>query len=403
MAKQYDIVMFSMSDFKDWQEKGIVNRNYHILNQLLKSSEIGKILHIDFLPYTKKRALRSYYESQIWGTSGKVIKRGLTSTLRKISDKLYICSTIDSIFSEKKVYKDINKILKKLNFNNIILWSYFPIFVGYFDQIKSKIKIFDTVDNWLEHPNFKNYKARLLKNYNIIDQKADLIFTVSQDLIKLFPTNKNVHWISNGVDVAFFQNTNVKCQISMPHRQVAEEATNVKKIPHPIIGYVGIIQNRVDLDLIKYLAEQNPDKSIVLIGSIWPDANIEKIKNLKNIYLLGHKSYQELPRYIHQFDVAIIPHKINQFTRSMNPLKLYEYLACGKLVVTTPVAGIEEFRDLIYITSTKEEFNSKIQSALQENNKEFEIKRIKSVKKYSWDSRIDQMLKYINNYTTACI
>jgi glycosyltransferase involved in cell wall biosynthesis len=378
-----------MSDWNDWNKKGIVNRNYHILNQLLKSDKIGKILHVDFLPYTKKRSLRSYYESQIRNSSGKVIKKGLTSTLRKISNKLYIYSTIDSVFSEKKVYPNINKVLKDLNFNNIILWSYFPMFVGYFDQIKSKIKIFDTVDNWIEHNNFKSYKERLKNNYNYIDKNTDLIFTVSEDLLKLFPNNKNTHWIPNGVDTEKFKINNLEFRIK------DKNSITIKK---PIIGYVGFIQNRIDMDLIKYIAEQNLNKSIVLIGEVWPDASIEKIKNKKNVYLLGHIKYQELPKYIQQFDIAIIPHKINKFTKSMNPLKLYDYLACGKPVVTTPIAGIENFKDLINIAFSKEEFNNKIQEALKNNTEELEKIRINSIQNHSWGKRIDDILRYIENF-----
>jgi glycosyltransferase involved in cell wall biosynthesis len=373
-----------MSDWNDWNKKGIVNRNYHILNQLLENNKIGKILHVDFLPYTKKRALRSYFENQISGNNSKVLKRDFTSVLKKVSEKLYTYSTIDSIFSEEKVYSNLNKIINDLKLENIILWSYFPMFVDYFNKIKSEIKIFDTVDNWIEHPNFKNYKERLKTNYNLIDQKADLIFTVSEDLINLFKSNKNVHWVPNGVDIDFFQNTKYKML-----------DTKIDNVSYPIVGYVGIIQDRIDIDLIEYISDKNEDKSIVLIGDVWPDANIDKIKNRKNIHFIDRVKYEELPNYLNNFDVAIIPHKINEFTKSMNPLKLYEYLACGKPVVTTPVAGIENFKDLIYVASNKEEFNDKIQEALQNNNKDLEIKRLKSVKDYSWESRVDRMMDFI--------
>lgn len=388
MTKKYDVVMFSMSDWQDWNKKGIVNRNYHILNQLLKNDKIGKILSIDFLPYTKKRALRSYFENQIFSTGDQIVKRSPTSVLKKVSEKLYTYSTIDSIFSEKKVYNKLNRVISDLKLENIILWSYFPMFAGYFDKIKSKIKIFDTVDNWTEHPNFKNYKKRLKTNYNLIDQKADLIFTVAEDLIKLYPNNKNVHWIPNGVDVEKFINYDSEFRIKDQNSQI------IKK---PIIGYVGIIQDRIDIELIEHISNENEDKSIVLIGDVWPDANIDKIKNKKNIHFIDRVKYEELPNYLNNFHVAIIPHKINEFTKSMNPLKLYEYLACGKPVVTTPIAGIENFKDLISVASSKEEFNNKIKEALQKNNKDLEEKRIESVRDYSWKSRMDEMMDYVEN------
>ena len=77
MTKKFDVVMFSMSDWNDWNKRGVVNRNYHILNQLLKNDKIGKILHVDFMPYTKKRAIRSYFENQILNSGHKIIKRDL--------------------------------------------------------------------------------------------------------------------------------------------------------------------------------------------------------------------------------------------------------------------------------------------------------------------------------------
>ncbi|NQU99602.1 MAG: glycosyltransferase, partial [Parcubacteria group bacterium] len=126
-------------------------------------------------------------------------------------------------------------------------------------------------------------------------------------------------------------------------------------------------------------------------------AKIDEIKNKKNIYFLGRIKYQELPNYLNNFDIAIIPHKINDFTKSMNPLKLYDYLACGKPIITTPVAGIDNFRDLISIASPKEEFNNKIQEALQNNNRDLEEKRIDSVRDYSWKSRVNKMMSYIEN------
>lgn len=385
---KFDIIMFCMSSWQEWQKKGIVNRNYHILNNLVRQLLVGKILVCDFLPYTKKRALRSYFEDQLLSTGGKILKRDFTSILRQVADNFFTYSTIDSaIFSETRVYQKIKKITSLLSFQNIILWSYFPMFVGYFD-LDSKLKIFDAVDNWIEHENFKNYKKRLQENYKIIDKKADLIFTVSKDLFKLFPNNKGVHWIPNGVDVDKFNPAKSGAKFKIKDKKF-------KDIQGPIIGYVGIIQNRVDMDLIKYLATQNSDKSIVLIGMVWPDANVDIIRGLKNVYLLGHKSYQELPGFIHQFDVAIIPHKINKFTRSMNPLKLYEYLACGKPVVTTPISGIEKFASLVEVGKTHEEFNQKIKKMLAEDNFEKHSQRIAAVKKYSWESRVDKMLRLI--------
>lgn len=387
---KHDIIMFCMSDWHEWNKKGIVNRNRFILENLTKSDSFNKILAVDFLPYTKKRALRSFLDNQLFANDGKTINKSLISRLRMVSDKLFIYSTIYSAIGyENKIYTKINKFAKSLDFKNIILWSYFPMFCGYMNKINATLKVFDTVDNWMEHPNFVNYKERLKNNYNCIDKNSDLIFTVSKDLLDLYPYNNNVHWIPNGVDIDKFKTQN---------KNIKNNEFKLKNITKPVIGYVGIIQDRVDIEIIKFIAKNNPDKSIVMIGSVWPDANIKSLQKLNNIYFLGHKPYQEIPKYINKFDVAIIPHKINKFTESMNPMKLYEYLACGKPVITTPIAGLNEFKNLIKIASNKEEFNSKLNAALIENNEVLKSQRIKAAKKHSWKSRVDLMTDYINNF-----
>jgi glycosyltransferase involved in cell wall biosynthesis len=177
----------------------------------------------------------------------------------------------------------------------------------------------------------------------------------------------------------------------------------VEEIPHPIIGYIGTIQSRVDINLLEYLAQKNPDKSLVLIGPIWPEflkkirrPAIEiRLKKYKNVYFLGRKSYQESPKYIHQFDVAIIPHKLDEFIKYTHSLKLLEYLACGKPVVTTPASGAEKFSHLIYIAQDYRDFNEKIQKALTENNPELVRLRLEAARENSWSLRFEKMMELI--------
>jgi len=107
----------------------------------------------------------------------------------------------------------------------------------------------------------------------------------------------------------------------------SEKPKDLENIPKPIIGYLGIIQQRIDIDLLEYLAQKNPDKSFVLIGPLWPvyfrklrkpAIEIKRLEKYKNIYLLGRKKYQQTPVYINNFQVAICPHKIDKFIKSTN-------------------------------------------------------------------------------------
>jgi len=395
MDNKINIIMFSMSHYTDWQ-KGRVNRNYHILRELEKDERIDKIVSVDFLPFNWKKVAKIYWENVIGKMENLDMVYGdLTSACHRVNNKLYIYSTVDSIYSEKMVVHEIERIIKVLNLSNVVFWSYNPLFTMLLEEVARKkvdrrAFVFDAVDNWLEHPAFGKKKADIDVGYRVINQDADLIFTVSEYLQdKVFHDNKKCIWVPNGIDNEHFL-------VPQVNYQIPEDLRNIKK---PIIGYYGIIEGRVDLDLIKYLAEKNPDKSIVMIGSnAWRSHEKVLHKELsqnKNVYLLPFVSYQELPKYLAAFDVAIVPHKINELTKSMNPLKVYEYCAAGKPVVTIPVSGSQTFGNILYYASTLEEFNKKIEQALKEDNEDKQRIRREAVADDSWFGRVQVMLKYL--------
>lgn len=386
--KKFDIIMLNMSDYGDWSEKGIVNRNYFVLHELLKSKNVGKILAIDFLPHNFKRAFKKFFTLLAEKTSQNLIEKNFFNNIKKVEDKLYVYSTAESICTscEDKMYAKINKIASNLNFENIVLWSYIPTFTKYLDNIQAELKIFDAVDNWSEHANYKKIKDRLLTNYKYIDENSNIIFTVSKELEKLFKNNKNVHWIPNGVDSKHFN--------TQEEGIIPEDIKGVKK---PIVGYVGIVQDRFDVDLLEYLLNNNKDKSFVIVGMVWPDAGIDRLIKYNNLYLLGQKKYQDIPQYLNQFDVVIIPHKINEFTKSMNPMKLYEYLASGKPIISTNIAGSEKFEEFIKIADTREDFDHKLNQALLDDNIENIELRKSIAQENSWTSRVEYMQKIIIN------
>ncbi len=386
----YEIVMFNMSSYVEWQ-KGTVNRNYHIFNYLLRDKNVKRLIVVDFLPFTIRRAMRNYWENIIKGVKGRVVYRDLTTKCVRINRdgaELYVFSTIDSIFSHKKVIKKINKVLERITRLPRIIYSCFPMFVDYFSNIKADLTIFDAIDNWIEHPSFLKHQSVLKENYKIINEKSDLVFTVSEELINFFENQgrtKNLYWIPNGVDTNHFT----------PMSDLG--AGVMDDVLRPIVGYLGTIQHRFDVELLEYLAKNNPKKSFVLAGPIWRSELKEKLKKYKNIYLTGRIPYSQAPDYINCFDVAIIPHKLDKFVKSTYSLKLLEYLSCGKPVVTTPTPDTEEFKDVIYRASNYEDFNKKINLALKEDSPLLTEKRIERVKKESWEMKIGEMMEKIDN------
>ena len=393
-----EVIMFNMSSYAEWQ-CGISNRNFHICQSFLNDPRVNRLIAVDFLPFTFKRAIRGWLEGVVGRARGKIIYQDLTTRAQRINDKLIVFSTIDSLFSSKRVVQKLNLVLDKLNQGQNkekrIVVSYFPMFVEQIGQLNQNLDVFEAVDNWLEHPSYLKYRKLLQKNYQIIAQKVDLIFTVAESLVDFFKSlgrTKDTYWAPNGVDAEHFA--------------CASEAVprDMVKISHPIIGYLGTIQNRVDIDLLEYLARNNPDKSLVLIGPTWPEflkflrpvaPEVKRLKKYSNVYFLGRKSYQEAPSYIKQFDVAIIPHKLDKFIQFTHSMKLFDYLACGKPVVTTPPSGVDKFSHLVYIAQNYADFNQKIQRALKEDNADLTRLRLEAARQNSWHSRSDEILNHI--------
>lgn len=385
--KTFDVIMFNMSNYSEWDE-GVSNRNYHILRELLNREEVGKILAVDYMPLNFKRALRNYKEGVVLNiNNAKIVKRGLTHKVSKISDKLYVYTDTDFWLRPKNVMKRIRKTAIDLNFGDFILWSYFPFATPYCDNMGQKMTVFDAVDNWLLHSSYEKYTDRLKAAYEKIKNETDLIFVVSKNLTNFFDDQPNVYWIPNGVD-----NKHYNKKFSLINRDISD----IKK---PIIGYIGVVQDKVDFELLGYLADKNPDKSLVIVGPVWADQEKDKeaLSQKNNVYFLGYKKYSEAPQYIQQFDVGIIPHKTAGFSATTNPMKMYEYLSCGKPVVATDNIGTENVMDMISVAKNHEEFNQLVADALANDSEELRLKRKEFVKKFSWFNTVAKMIDLINN------
>jgi teichuronic acid biosynthesis glycosyltransferase TuaH len=385
-----DVLMFAMSNYSEWQ-RGVSNRNYHIVHELIKSERVDKVLIVEYLPLTYKRGLRNIRESMVRPPKGgTVVHRTTHSVLTKFSDQVYVYSDCMFFWKPDHVIKDLKRHLVRAEFGEFMVWSFFPPVMKHLRSLGQQLTVFDAVDNWAEHASYRTMQDTLRADYAYIKQNADIIFTVSKELLSLFDNQPNVYWIPNGVDVAHYQDLR-----SVVNRDIAD-------MPKPIIGYIGVIQDRVDIDLICTLAQKNPSMSFAIVGPILAPrhssqgSDVErKLRSFPNIHVLGFKPYDDAPAYIQQFDVGIIPHKANAFISSTNPMKLYEYLACGKPVVATAGAGAEQFADMVYIAKNPNDFNRKLSLALEDDTPEKHTQRIVAMQEHSWSLIAGHMLDIV--------
>lgn len=385
--KKINIVMFNMSLYSDWLN-GISNRNYHILNTLLNDERVNKIIAVDYLPWTWKKVIKNYFFGYLKNAEKTLFKNLFTKAIQ-VSEKLIVVSSVASYFGKENFFKDLNEIIKIVDIEkDFICWSYNPLLTEYFEMLDAKSYIFDAVDDWSIHPSYSSCKASIEMNYQQIADKADLIFTVAEELVAKFSDNDHVYWVPNAIDLNHYQQ-----KITLIDKEIGD-------IPHPIIGYIGVILGRLDLNIIKYLAENNPQKSIVIAGSYkgklfyWDRKLIKELKKYSNIHLLGFIPYEKSAMYIQQFDVGIIPHLEQSYVKATNAMKMYEYFACGKPIVASAAPGLNMFED-IRIAKGPEDFNRNVIEALAENNKDKTLARVELVKEHTWRNRVNQMLDTI--------
>jgi len=287
----------------------------------------------------------------------------------------------------------LKKVLKKLDFHEYIIWFYDPEGVYYLNELNPILICYDCVD---EYPTMPDYKTKNRKN-RIIDlerkliKKCNIVFTTSYNLFKKKrELNNNTFLVENVGDYDHFS----KAQLKM-----LNTSSDFPQMPKPIIGFVGALDTyKVDFELIEFLSDQRPEWSFVFIGDMQGGADGKKeVPQKQNIYYLGRKKYKNLPEYVAHFDVCIIPYKINDYTRHVFPIKLYEFLSAGKPIVATELPSIQKLQDIIIIAKSYEAFLLGIEEAIQQDSEKLIQNRIEIAKQNTWETRVNKLLSYVES------
>ncbi len=234
-------------------------------------------------------------------------------------------------------------------------------------------------------------------NYAIEDKENVFIVVTAEDLEKDILSKRGKEKLvfsSNGVDYEHFQNIDKNYKYD-------EKFESILKSGKKIIGYYGALATWFDYDMIKYLSKKRPEYNIVLLGVKYDDtydkSNIEK---QKNIYFLGSKSYNELQNYSSKFDVCTIPFVINDITNATSPLKLFEYMALSKPIVTTNMKECRKYES-VFIANNKEEFISLVDKAVELSDKKtdeyYNILK-KEALDNTWEEKAKSIIKMIEQY-----
>jgi glycosyltransferase involved in cell wall biosynthesis len=275
--------------------------------------------------------------------------------------------------SETTTARLLQSFLREEGVEHPVLWLYTPMMLPLASGIRTSAVVYDCMD---ELSAFAYAPPELAERERALLERADLVFTGGQSLYEVKrKRHPRVHAFPSSVDVAHF--SKARAEQPDPHDQVA--------LPHPRIGYCGVIDERMDFDLIAGVASRRPDWQIIMIG---PTAKVapHQLPRAGNIHYLGMKAYDDLPEYLAGWDVAMLPFARNEATRYISPTKTPEYLAAGLPVVSTSVRDVVRpygEQGLVRIADTADAFVTAAEAALVEGRPPAAADRF--LAKLSWD------------------
>jgi teichuronic acid biosynthesis glycosyltransferase TuaH len=364
-----------------WDE--IWRRNQFLCDGLLRKSTDTKVLFVQ-PPFDNSYALRTRKLNKIRQTPS-IVDGGYSGRLKWFTPTKWLPNslTVGRSWNEKHLLNQINRVLSDLHWNATHLWINQHESAHLVSAGIAANTIYDITDDWTKFSGNQAQIDLITEQDATLCQSCDHVIVCSQQLFDDKATSVNpekLHLIPNGVHVDHYE---AVADIGIPVHAVAQ---NWKK---PTFGYTGTIHgDRVDVNLIASVAKSYPSATIAMVGpNLLEQADQQELDQLSNIVFTGAQPYSLLPDIMRAFDVCMVPHRVTPFTESLNPIKLWEYLAAGKPIVSTNVAGFRDYPDLVRVAATSDDFVSLLALALVESP-DLPTLRQQAVRQHTWDHRV---------------
>jgi glycosyltransferase involved in cell wall biosynthesis len=284
--------------------------------------------------------------------------------------------------------RQIRAHLGRLPARPVQLWLFTPDIPEIVGPLQADRVVYYCVDDFAA---FSGFNTRLMERLERQTMAAsDVIITTSSSLYEeRRGRHPRVHLVPHGVDFDHFA--------AAARLPVEAVPADLRAIRRPVFGFMGMIGDYVDLELIVAAARARPDWSFVLMGQ--PLTDVSPVKGLPNVHLLGGRPYEQLPAYCRGFDVGLIPFRMSRLVRAVNPIKLREYLAAGLPVVSAPMEAVRPYAPAVQTAQTLDEFLPACQAALAlaAASRQAEIQEL--VRGESWRSRVEWLSELIEPET----
>jgi GT2 family glycosyltransferase/glycosyltransferase involved in cell wall biosynthesis len=243
--------------------------------------------------------------------------------------------------------------------------------------------IYDCMDEW---DRFPGIRPAIVEAEKQLVEACDLLIVSSRCLAEKWSAHRDkLRLARNAVDYDFYVSR------YGPNHLLADAK-------RPIVGYFGAIADWFDLDLLRFIADKRPDYTFVLLGGVF-GVDIADLLNRPNVKFLGQQPYELMPKYLYQFDVCMIPFKINAITEATDPVKVYEYLSGGKPVVSVNLPELAPYREHLYIANSPEEFVTSLDEALNDKDRDRSEARRQLARSNDWRDRYQTIMDGLRSQT----
>lgn len=317
-----------------------------------------------------------------------------TESVKEVEPKIFVVNPLAvpaygsltiRAFNRSLLKWQIARVAGKLRFNRPINLVFNPAAGLVAGQLNEEKLIYYCVD---EYTAFTGASAGLKEIEERLFRAADVVVVSAEKLLESKKQyNENTYLIRHGTDWSHFRK-------ALDDETVIPE--EIAHLPHPVIGFHGLLADWVDFELIKKVASYFSKGSVVLIGKTAVDAEskIKILNGVPNIHMLGRQPYSRLPEFCKGFDVALNPFLINELTLAANPLKVREYLAAGVVTVSTDIPEVRILENCL-VAKDHDDFIPKVEQALLEGRPRRDISD--SVKHESWDAKVEELRQVLES------
>ncbi|HEX8190759.1 MAG TPA: glycosyltransferase [Pyrinomonadaceae bacterium] len=345
--------------------------------------------------------------------AGRVWKRLLnwmqelpTSGVRRVGKNLYVCSPlvlppfgVTGSVNARVLLPRVVRAARRLGMGDALILTYLPTDTA-LDLVRQlrtprSVVVYYRIDNLAA---LTPHAEELRRSERAMIETSDLVLANSAELARLpselsdnvhvFPPSVNLDAFTPEGDGADGMNGDAHLE-----PEVRESVERVRQLSHPLIGYVGAISNHINGEMVAASVRSRPEWSWVFVGP--GDAPLKGLGDLPNVHFFGQQPHRSLANFIREFDVCIIPYRLNSYTATVVPTKLNEYLAVGKPVVSTDLPAVRHFEELHGVLTISDEapenFLRAVESALGQSGEQDAARRREAAAHGDWDKRLEEV------------